>query len=209
MINTMLVYDNADTSLGDFFQLCSNRTKEFLSENDDILVEEIKSNILNDLTINLRSKQVNKKPFIFISYSHGSETDLLKSGVTPYISTTINCDSLINAFAYCFSCESGKELGKALCDKGTLCFIGYNKIVTVQLYFDYVDSFKECAVKGIESFVNGNTTGEVLVDMKNIYTNSIDELYLKDFPTASLLMDNRDALVIHGDTKLTLNDFKI
>ena len=142
---------------------------------------------------------------IFISYTHGSKTELLVNGLTPFLSSSLNIDYLQQSVTYCFACYAGEELGKLLVDNGTVAFIGYNDKVTVQRFFNAEKYFVECATYGIKSLLNNRSIKETTIDIKEKYNECIDELYLKDFPSASLLMENRDCLIYYGDGSFKFN----
>ena len=209
MINTLLVCDNNDSYLGDFFEKCKVETERLIASSDfQFNTIAISGNTAFDIAVPMNSNFINSNPFLFISYTHGSDNELLKNGNNPFISIDNNVDSLKNSFAYCFACKAGRNLGKVLCTNGTLCFIGYKGNVTVQKYFGAENSFIKCAIYGIEALIDGNTTGQSLIMMKKKYTECIDDFYSKDMLTATLFMENRDALVLHGDPELTINKFK-
>lgn len=207
MINTLLVYDNNDSVLGDFFEDCSILTQAHLSPKGDFNIDTVSSRALNEVAISIKTNRLNVNPFLFISYSHGSENELLKNGSTPFVSSTKNHTCFVNSFSYCFACSSGKDLGKILVDNGSRCFVGYSKAVFVQLFFNAKQHFVECATHGIKSFIDGKTIHESITEMKNKYTEKIDEFYLSDMLTASLFLHNRDALISHGNTSLKRDDF--
>ena len=207
MINTLLVYDNNDQSLGEFFEKCNVETEMLLDSSDfNFNYSNISGNAAFEIAVPLKAKSINSNPFLFISYTHGSENELLKNGNTPFLSTTYEVDVLKNSIAYCYACKAGKNFGKDVCENGALCFIGYSESITVQKYFGAEDVFIDCAVCGIKALIEGNTTGEALLTMKNRYTECIDDFYIKDMLTALLFMENRDALVLHGNPELTIND---
>lgn len=205
MINTILTYDNLDNHLGSFFETCALRTKESTDANFNIL--EISSPQLNELTVQLHTESINKQSFLFISYTHGSETELLKNGVTPFLSELLNIHCLKNSFSYCFACHSGKALGSTLIKNGAIAFVGYNDKVTVQIFFDAFDSFVDCATSGIIFFISGMGLNESVAKMKEKYTECMDRFYLKDMIVASFFMENRDALVVLGDDKIFIHNF--
>ncbi len=207
MINTLLVCDNNDIGLGDFFEKCRIETDRIFNASKHQFESIVVSgNAIFEMVVPINAKSINSNPFLFASYSHGSDSELLKSGITPFLSVDYEVDCLNNSIAYCFACKAGKSLGKVLCENGTLCFIGYTENVTIQKYFGAEDAFIECAVCGIQSFIGGNTTGQMLDSIKEKYTEYIDEFYPKDMLTATLFMKNRDALILHGDSELTIGD---
>ena len=207
MINTILTYDNQDDNLGDFFERCATTTKE--SSNPDFNIHEINSQALNELNILLRANQVNDMPFLFVSFTHGSENELLKGGKTPFISNTVNASCLKNSFAYCFACHAGKKLGHSIIENGATAFVGFKDELKIQKFFDAIDSFVDCSTSGIISFISGHNLIQAIEQMKEKYTDYIDQLYLKDMIIASWFMEHRDALVLLGKTDITISDFYI
>ena len=207
MINAILTYDNRDEKLGDFFDLCATKTKDSIA--DDINLYEINSQSLNELTIQFRTETLNQYPFLFISFTHGTETELLKDGAIPFLSVTLNHEKLINSLSYCFACSAGKKLGIFLIENGALGFVGYNKDVTIQIFFDAMSSFVDCATCGIIYFINGMSLADSIALMKVKYTECMDSFYLRDMIIASSFMENRDALVLFGNSELTIKDFII
>jgi len=208
MINSLLVCDTSDTHIGSFLEKCKIQTLEILNSVKNIFqIDEISGKIVFDIIVPLKAKSYNNSSFLFISYTHGSKTELLQNGITPFISDKIETACLKNSFSYCFACKAGSILGKTICNIGALSFIGYNKAINIQKYFGAEDYFIDCAVSGIKAFIEGKTTEDVLKYIKEKYNESIDEFYQKDMLTSSLFMDNRDALVLHGNKKLTINDF--
>ncbi len=207
MINALIVCDDNDIEVGDFFNKCRAKTEEiFITSKLQFEKTRVTGNMVFEMVVPMRANIINSKPFLFVSYSHGTENELLKNGITPFISVDYEIKCLKNSIAFCYACKAGKNLGKELCKNGTLCFIGYNQDVTIQTYFGAEDSFVESAVCGIQFFIEGNSTGQTLELIKEKYTKFIDDFYLKDMLTATLFMQNRDALVLHGDSELTIND---
>ena len=193
MANTVIVVDEADTKLGSFFQVCIEDLNNFFNE-INIQPTLLNSLKLNDLSVQLTTEPL--KSFVFGAFSHGGKNCLVKSN-TSYVSTTINNTCFNNSFFYTFSCSSGYELGNNLIDNGCLCFIGYNKIISI--WSTYIQPFVICANHGLKLFYNGVNTFQIVKEMKEQYNHEIDTLYTKDFFIASILRENRDALVRHGE----------
>lgn len=207
MINTIIAYDNADPDLGAFFEKCATKTKENTDSSFNII--EINSQSLNDLNLQLKADTVNDKAFLFISYTHGSETALLKNGIAPFISDSINVTCLKNSFSYCFACNAGKKLGQALIDNGAIAFVGFNDEVKIQKFFNAFHCFIDCATSGIIFFFNGDDLANSIRKMKAKYTDYLDQFYLKDMLTASWFMEQRDSLVLFGDKNTSILDFQV
>ena len=193
MANTVIVVDNTDEKLGAFFQICIDDLDNFFKQTA-IQPIMLYSHNLNDLSVQLTTQPL--KTFVFAAYSHGSDTSLLKSN-SPYISTTLNNTCFHEAFFYTFSCKSGHELGSNLVENGCLCYIGYKR--TVSIWDGFVQPFVICANHGLKLFFNGLSTSNILVEMKAQYNIEIDSFYQKDYMISSILRENRDALVLHGN----------
>ena len=193
MANTIIVVDEADSKLGSFFQICLDDLNVFFNNIN------IQPTLLNSVRLNELSVQLTTLPletFVFGAYSHGGKNCLVKANAS-YVSTTINNTCFNNSFFYTFSCSSGYELGENLIENGCLCFIGYNKIISI--WSTYINPFFVCANYGLNLFYNGINTFQIVEQMKEQYNHEIDTLYTKDFFIASILRENRDALVRHGE----------
>lgn len=202
MLKTIVIYDDRDPEIGLFFEWCFKKTSEILDENK---MDTISSRQLSDLTLAVKLPQYNNSPFLFITFTHGSETEILKEGNIPFLSTTINVELMKNSFSYCFACYAGKTLGPAVIAHGGLCFVGYkNEIYTHTGYFP---EFSTCLLKGLQSFLMGKDIRASIEEMKEAYNRQIDSLYEKDYLVASLLLENRDALVVYGNKDLKLSNF--
>lgn len=198
MTKTVMVFDELDDDLGPFFLYCKENLEVILNEKN-ITPNLLDSNKLNELSVQLVTTTLTN--FIFGAYSHGGKNCLVRSN-NPYVSTTINIDCFKNSFFYTFSCSSGYELGSNLVENGCLCFIGYDNIVSI--WSTYLRPFMECANYGLIQFFNGESTFSILSQMKEKYNIEIDSIYEDNFMIASILRENRDALVLHGnDINLT------
>lgn len=205
MINTLLVSDNGDDRLGDFFGECAEQTKS--TTNDSFNLVEINSRNLNSFSFQLQAESFNPGTFLFISYTHGTDTELLANGSTPFISDTLNVESLKNCFAYCFACYAGNKLGQALIDNKALAFVGFKSELKIQRFFNALDSFIECATSGIGYFILGDNLEVSINKMKLKYTECVDQYYLRDIVVASWFMEHRDSLLILGDSMIQIDDF--
>ncbi len=200
MVQTIIAVDNQDEDLGYFFAECL-RHIECFSDNNSLDI--IKSNALNDLIISLKIS--NTTNFIFLAFSHGTNKALLKNGITPYISTTLNTDKFKESFFYSCACHTGKELGKTLIDKGCASFIGYNKEFSVWLYD--IKPFIKCATYGYKLFLEGHQ----IEDIKNNMIEKYNEYIFNDeilYFTRANLRENRNALVAHGNMKHSIKDLE-
>jgi hypothetical protein len=201
MTDLIIAFDDADSKLGIFFNKCATIINESLSGTWNCI--PIDSRSLNDIHLEIRTRQF-QGAFVFASFTHGSESSLVASG-DAFLQSPVERNYLVNSFTYCFACHSGKMLGRELVEKGTHTFIGYS--AQVDIVVGYLDVFADCAIEGLLSFNNGATISESLISKKKKYTEQIDELYEEHFLAASVLMDNRDCLVLHGNGNLRNADF--
>lgn len=201
MTDFIIAFDNEDCNLGIFFKRCAELVIKSMGENWNCISIDSKS--LNEVHLELRIEQF-KGNFIFASFTHGSGSSLVASGLS-FIKSPVERNYLANSFSYCFACHSGKNLGINLVENGTHCFIGYSDQVTFVV--GYLEIFATCAVEGLLAFQDGETINKSLDRKKKKYTDFIDDLYRDHFLAASVLMDNRDCLVLHGNGELRTSDF--
>lgn len=196
MINTLLVFDEKDKNLGDFYTMCREDLEAFFTE-QKIIPEIIDKNSVFEIILPLKIAKFSSGKFVFAAFTHGDKSNLLQSGTNPYISTSGNLEIFKNSFFYTFACEAGEVLGKELVKAGCLCFIGYIK--KTHIWNTFQRPFVDTAVFGLKLFYEGNYTKSILLKIKKFYNEEIDKIYTKDFLIASILMDNRDALVVLGE----------
>ena len=201
MTDLIVAFDNEDAKLGVFFARCAEFLTDSLNGNWNCI--SVDSRSLNEVNLEIRAGQL-KGSFVFASFTHGSESSLVASSGT-FLQSPVQRNYLANSFCYCFACHSGRLLGRELVENGTHSFIGYSNVVT--FVWGYVEVFASCAVEGIIHFKNGASITESLDQKKKKYTEEMDKLYVSDFVAASVLMDNRDCLVLHGDGELSNKDF--
>lgn len=202
MNDVVLCVDENDDSLGCFFRACADKTKEIIcSYNREISIVEISGKSLNEIVLKLKIKQIRNKEFLFLAFSHGTSKELLCNG-NAYLSVKSDKVLLRHYVSYHFSCYTGFELGSVLIDSGTKAFLGYNNSISAQNFVKLQPAFVKCAVSGIKPLLAGNSIKAVYYHILNEYDNSIDEVYLKDFFSASFLLENRDALIVRGDLNL-------
>ena len=196
MINTILVFDEQDDMLGDFFQLCQEDLNDFFSTKG-LETEIISSQILSNLTVRLKIDSFNEKPYVFAVFTHGDSKSLLKSGTNSFISVDEGLNIFKDSFFYAYACEAGKILGSELINSGCKCFLGYKD--KVHIWSTYKTPFVNTATYGLKLFYQGNKVSTILSEIKTQYNQEIDILYKDDLVIASILMENRDALVCFGD----------
>ena len=204
MVNSLIVFDENEEKLGYFFKLCREDLDTFF--NDLVFEIDIVSNGVFSIIIKAKTDNLKQEPFIFSAFTHGDNDSLLQDAHHPYITITDDLSSFDNSFIYAYACKSGDILGQEFINFGSKCFIGYNR--TISIWNTWMKPFVNTATYGLKLFYNGSTVNDVYNKIKELYNEEIDKLYKNDFVIASILMENRDALVIYGDKNLDINNFK-
>lgn len=205
MINTILTYDSLDSELGDFFASCAE--KIIAATSADYNLVDIHGRQLNEAAIQITGNGMGQNPFLFISYSHGSDTELLRNGETPILSLAKDIGWLKGSSAFCFACYSGKELGPALIRNGAISFVGYNSQIKIQKYFCALESFIECAVSVVKYFLSGLKLQDSFNKSKEDYTKCVDHFYTIDVVVATFFIEDRDAMVLLGKKNISIREF--
>lgn len=199
MTEVIIAVDELDDCLGDFFNECL-QDLEIIEKEAGCNTKYIKSDQLNDASVSFLVPK--DKAFIFLAYSHGSETELLKRATTPYISEILNIDKFKSSFFYTCSCKTGKSLAQTLINNHCHCYIGYNEEFTV---WDFNRKpFVECANLGFKLFLQGIESGEIINLMKAKYDEAIDN-YENDLMGSAYLLSNKNALTLKGDSTHSLS----
>ncbi len=196
MINTLLIFDEKDKDLGNFFSMCREDLEEFFYQKE-ISPDIIDKNSIFEIVLPFKIANFNSEKFVFAAFTHGDKSNLLQSGINPYVSTSSNLEIFKDSFFYTFACEAGEILGKELINAGCQCFIGYNK--KTYIWNTFQRPFVDTAIYGLKLFYEGEYTKSIFLKIKERYNQEIDKIYKTDFLIASILMDNRDALVLHGN----------
>ncbi len=195
MINTLLVFDENDKDLGNFFSMCKEDLDEFFDKNE--IFPEIIDKISNfEIMLPFKINNFKSEKFVFAAFTHGDKSNLLQSGTNSFVSVSQNLEIFNDSFFYTFACETGKILGQELIKHGCICFIGYDK--KTHIWNTFQRPFIDTAVYGLKLFFEGEYTKTIFLKMKERYNEEIDKMYQKDYVIASILMDNRDALVLYG-----------
>jgi hypothetical protein len=208
MINTFIAYDDNDADFGLYFTESHSDVSSDFEKN--VLVVNVSLNGLNCTEANINNvlQGMLGNSFVFIALSHGNEDEFWSHEV--YLSSN-NAHRLINAFLYSTACSTGKNLGKVLIDNGCVAFIGYGNEVNVLL--NNTKLFYSCENYGIKSFLNNNETiGTSYSKLIDNYTEEIYKLFygsIDDLIVASVLIGNRDSLVLLGNDSLTRDYFNL
>ena len=192
MSRVIIAFDNEDVRMGDFFLACGEDLIAFL-QGSNIQPILLRSNNLSEASVQIMTEP--HPVFLFGAYSHGGADRLVVNNL-PYISTTVNITTFNNSFFYTCSCHTGRILGQQLVNNGCRSYRGYNNTFTIWSF--NIGPFVECANHGFKEFIQGKTVSQVVESMKMKYTEHIDN-YINDIFGAAFLVDNRNALVWHGE----------
>ena len=207
MINQIVIVDEQDDGLGDFFGLCADHAHSLCTEhpcninNQQFGSDDVSTKNISDILSN-----VNQRGFIFLSFVHGDNNSMF-NGSECFVSTTDNYYLFSNSFIYTFSCYTGNDLADTLLMNGVIAFLGYSKEAWVLP--SYFDEFKKAAMSGYNHFLNGDSAIIAYNRMIEDTNDQINEMYKKNMIVASYLMKNRDALILKGNKGLTIGDFNI
>jgi hypothetical protein len=205
MINIFLVSDEEDEKLGCFLKTCSIEIKKLFTSNVNI-IELTSKMIQNEIVINQRISEIDTS-FVFIAFTHGSDSELTGSKNIPYVAVGKNDNLFKDTLFYCFSCKTGVILGKEIINKKGKCFVGHTKEVYASNISKYQHLFYQPILFFWMNFISGNTIFSCVQAKKEEYTRIIDNIYEEDMFHASYLMNNRDSLVVYGVEDCCINDF--
>jgi hypothetical protein len=204
MIKSILLYDNEDDTLGDFFNLCAN-SYQLLSINHsgDNLIVEHKSDNSNKHDVETSVSKYNNENFLFISFLHGDEETMYIS--KDKIISIDNSYFFSNAFCYTFSCYCGNTLAKSMITNAAHVFWGYkDKVYSI---IGCEDDFMQLTLSGLNHFFMNDTVEIAYNKVKKEFNDKIDSLYKTNFFIASTLLHNRESMIVHGRTDISISDF--
>ncbi len=206
MINTVLLYDNKDVTLGTFFDLCANKFIYIhnVAYKQNVSAEHNTENCEKEI-IESTLTNYNGSKFLFVSFLHGNEDAMYIS--TEKIISSDNAYFFTNAFCYTFSCYCGKKLADRLLENGACVFWGYNdKAYSIS---DYEDDFAELVISGLAHFLKNESVDNAFNKVRKEYTDKIDVLYQENFFVAATLLHNKESMVVYGNKSTTVSDFII
>jgi len=205
MIRTILVYDNEDITLGNFFQKCASKCRYLynIHFNQNVIMEHKSNSNKNEIEISI--SKYNDNRFLLICYLHGDNDSIYLSNEK--IVSKDNASLFINAFCYTFSCCCGKDLSRILLDNRALIFWGYRGEAYVVLGYEEV--FAELAVLGLSYFFKNESIENAYYKTQEEHIKLIDTIYQENLFVAAHILDNKDAMVIYGNNGMTISDFII
>lgn len=212
MTDVIIATDDLDGTLGTYFQLCATDLYNAIVVSGGVNNYRVAQMTSVDLTasnIVTAVKGANVDKFVFVVFSHGSSTALGKNcqgGI--FIDIAMGVSHFAGSLFYTFACSSGRKLGPQLVADGCHSFWGYKNPAYVIRAFD--NDFVDCANYGFKMLLVGNDAQTSYDMMRDRHTAVANHLVsISEFFAASVVVENRDNLVLHGNPSLTLNPWNI
>jgi hypothetical protein len=207
MANFHIAFDNANATLGHYFEQSKEDIVDFITKHCTApRIILIPSGQCNQAYIDMTIPTINSQNFLFLAYSHG-ENDYLTANGTFYIHSNHNANLFVRSFFYSMACSTAQKLGQDIINGNAHAFIGYSDVAyALQGAFQKLSI--ECDNSGIKTFILGSSLGDVFQAMKDYFTQQIDSLESNgDILVASYLRRNRDALHYYGSSSLLFQVF--
>lgn len=167
------------------------------------------------IILNVIKKQ---KPNLIMFNGHGSPEFICGHANEVIVSSGENPDVLFDTVTYALACSSADKLGRKVCEKGALAFIGYMYDFAIGRDPDseatpskdkIAKYFLEPSNILFSSLIKGKKVGESVLKAKEKMRDNIGFLETTDkFPEASFyapfLYGNYIGLTIHGDKSVSI-----
>lgn len=201
MINKIIVYDDNDFELGEYFETSHQDILNNVS-----LLEYVTTNSVDGMTcsiehINNLMTAFNQKPSVFVGISHGNEDELVMNNCGAYVNST-NAHNFINSLVFSATCKSAINLGPILLSKGCNSFIGFidDALAT---YEEFYHLYTACENYCIKEFLNTEKSLQTTYnEMMDYFDEQIDLLFEGDDAEVLVgieLQSNKDNLVLLGN----------
>ncbi|MES2574067.1 MAG: hypothetical protein V4572_03915 [Bacteroidota bacterium] len=209
MINKIIVYDDNDFELGDYFETSYQDITKNVS-----LLNYVTTNSVDSLTCNINHISdlliaFNQSPSIFVGLSHGNEDEMVMNNCGAYVNST-NAHNFSNSLVFSATCRSAKNLGPLLLEKGCNSFIGFidDALAT---YDDFYHLYTACENYCIKEFLNTEKSLQTTYDeMMDYFDNQINLLFESgsdEILVAMELQSNKDCLVLLGDQSVLTKSY--
>jgi len=202
----LIAFDSLDEVQGTYFSNCSEELLNHLPSYLEDKVELISDQNLNFASVGLKLEEVKEQTFIFAAFCHGTKLSL--NGIRrPFLKIGENSSLLKNSLVYTNACSTGQKFGREVIDEGAIAFFGYDKEVDSLIAEEFLPLSVRCDVYALHLFLHDNRT---LKDAKNaaktFFTAKSREVFKGNPFAASLIIANRDAMIIHGNDQITFNE---
>lgn len=209
MINKIIVYDDNDFDLGEYFE------NSFQDINDNISkLNYVSTNTVDGVTctmpyVNNLLCAINTGPSIFIGLSHGNDEEMVMNNCGAYVNAT-NAHNFTNSLVFSATCRSAKKLGPLLLSNGCNSFIGFidDALCT---YDEFFHIYIACENYCIKEFINTEKSLQTTYDeMMDYFDEQINSLFDGDGDEVLVgmeLQSNKDCLVLLGNQSALTKTF--
>jgi|GEM_PF-1702435 len=201
MINKIIVYDDNDFELGEYFETSYQDITENVSQLNYISTTSVDGMTCSLGHINGLMTAFNQNPSVFVGISHGNEDEMVMNNCGAYVDST-NAHNFINSLVFSATCRSAKNLGPILLSKGCNSFIGFvdDALAT---YEDFYHLYTACENYCIKEFLNTEKSLQTAYDeMMDYFDNQINLLFEGNGDEVLVgmeLQSNKDNLVLLGN----------
>lgn len=211
MINTVVAYDDNDSTLGDYFNESFDNLRQVLDAANSAPVAILRGLQCNEINVNNAVNPFKANPFLFVGLSHGDETGKFLLTENDNYVTPDSAINFCNSFFYTTGCNAGLALRESLLHHGCNVFIGYVKNSKAPLNEDYNYLFIDCELHALKQFFfSNNTISELYEDMLTYTQEKIDWLFdNSEIIEAMDLQSNKDCMALYGDGSLARNNFDL
>ena len=197
MINKVIVYDDNDFELGDYFEISYLDITNNVSLLDYVITNSVDGMTCSINYINNLLTSFNQNPSVFVGISHGNEDEMVMNNCGAYVNST-NAHNFVNSLVFSATCRSAINLGPLLLSNGCNSFIGFidDALAT---YEEFYHLYTACENYCIKEFLNTEKSLQTTFDeMMDYFDNQINLLFDgndDEVLVAMELQSNKDNLV--------------
>ena len=199
MSSILIAYDNDGQScLHDFFEACADEAKQACTEHGISFNPVCPPNLVEGNVIGVMQNH----QLCFIA-AHGDNDGIYNEAKEGVISTKTTNYGFSGKGLYSIVCSCAQNLHPHLQSIGLQFFVGYNNSFMTK---GDLDPFITSAMSGLKSILSGDNIDAAKRNMYASFDEQINILGQTDAIAASLLLNNKEALVFEGEGDLVLSD---
>jgi hypothetical protein len=207
-MNLLTIYDDLDVRRGEYFSESHQDLINKLQRDNITLHQSLNTSKCLEKSVDYYTSVFDGQPFIFVAYTHGSETSIQVSDEA-YIHTN-NAYLFNKTLFYACCCLSAQSLGKDLIANGCTVFLGFDATIT-SCSPETEGIFQDCENTFIEHFLNTESSiAECMKKMNEKYGQMIQHISYHSPFEAGILDKNFDSfqlLCSEEAEKFTKYDF--
>lgn len=207
-LNAVIIVDDVAENIGELCVMLKDSTQQLLEQfgckKTGIQINNATycHDAVNKLNLSEKIAVVNSNGFLCCWYGHGTETAFCMSD-EDIVTTLDNHYVFSNALIYTFSCMNGGTLADVLIENNAKAFVGYSGNANCPYGID--DVTNGIAMSFLSSFLDGKMLNDAVDDLKSSYEDAVFNKELEPFQRL-WYQENRDNVVLKGDSNLTIND---